>query len=342
MGLTPESIIDFSVCSNPFMPPLDVKKILDTTAIEQYPDSEAIEFRQRLSERLGVTSDNILAGSGTTELIRLIALTYFRQGDRILILEPTYGEYEVACHIAGATPIKQWMKAEDNFSPRIEETTSLIREHRPRGVFICNPNNPTGKYLSRQEVEMVLDATGDSLLILDEAYIAFLKGSWSSTDLVSRSNVIILRSMTKDYAIAGLRLGYAVASHEIIGNLRRVCPPWNVNVVAQKVGATLLENIDYLERSKKKIREAKQFLIDGLLQLGFKPLPSDANYFLVSVGNAQSFRNALLKYGILVRDCTSFGLPEYIRLAPRTMPECQKFIDTIQSLKRKGELNFNI
>ncbi len=336
MGITPESALDFSVCTNPFMPPPRVREIIYTAPIEQYPDSESTEFRQRLSEKLGVSTDNILAGSGTTELIRLIALAYFRQEDRVLILEPTYGEYEVACQIAGAKPVKQRGRAEDNFAPRLGETVNLIRQHRPRAVFICNPNTPTGKYLSRQEVEMVLAANRNSLFILDEAYISFVDNSWSAIGLISEGNVIILRSMTKDYALAGLRLGYAVAKQEVINSLRRVCPPWNVNIVAQKAGVIVLEDMDYLERSKRKIKEAKHFLVDELCRLGFQPLPSDTNFFLVKVGNAQEFRSALLKHGILVRDCTSFGLPEYIRIAPRTMPECQKFIAAIKALKHKG------
>ena len=342
MGLNPEEIIDFSVCSNPFTPPPGVREILNTVAINRYPDPEATELRQCLSEKLEVASDNILAGNGAVELIRLIALTYFRQGDSVLILEPTFGEYEVACQIVGSEVLKQWERAEENFVPRMEETISLIRQHRPKGIFICNPNNPTGQYLSRQEIEMVLDACEDGVSILDEAYIAFVDESWSSNDLIHRGNVIIVRSMTKDYALAGLRLGYVMANQEIIDSLRRVNPPWSVNVMAQKAGVAALRDTDYLEWCKQKIRQAKQFLMGELYQIGFTVVPSRANFFLVKVANAKGFRAALLKHGILVRDCTSFGLPEYVRIAPRTMPECQKLIATIQALKHKGELGANI
>jgi len=339
MGIDPEAIIDFSVCTNPFLPPPSVRQIrLGDVSIEQYPDSEATELKQRLSEKLSVPPDNILVGSGTTELIRLIALAYFRQGDIVLIPEPTYGEYEVAVRIAGAKPFKHWMRAEDNFAPRIEDIADLIKKHHPKAIFICNPNNPTGKYLSRQEIESILATLGRGLLVLDEAYLAFIDRTWSSLDLISKGNVVILRSMTKDYALPGLRLGYAIASGGIIDNLRRVCPPWNVNAVAQKVGAMILEDEDYLEQSKPQIRVAKQFLLNELSQLGFELLPSDAHYFLVKVGNARAFRATLLRHGIQVRDGTSLGLPEYIRIAPRTLPECQRLIDVVGKLKEKGEL----
>jgi len=342
MGLAPEEILDFSVSSNPFPPPTQVREILNTIAIDRYPDSEATELRQCLSKRLGVAPVNLLVGSGSTELIRLIALTYFRRRDPVLILEPTFGEYEVACQIAGSRTFKQWAKAEEGFSPRVEETVSLIRRHHPAGVFICNPNNPTGQYLFRQELEKILDACGDGLLILDEAFVAFVDESWSSGDLVSRGNVIIVRSMTKDYALAGLRLGYAVASQEVIDSLRRVCPPWNVNVVAQKAGVIALRDEGYLEQCKKKIGEAKQFLISELHRIGFTSVPSKTNFFLVKVDNGERFRAALLRHGILVRDCASFGLPEYVRIAPRAMPECQRLIAIIRALKRDGELDNNI
>jgi len=337
MGLTPETVLDFSVCSNPFMPPSGITKILNTIAVNRYPDSEATEFRQCLSENLGVSPDNILVGSGTIELIRLITLTYFGHRDSILILEPTFGEYQVACRIAGAEVLRQWAKAEDGFAPRIEETVNIIRQHHPKGVFICNPNNPTGQYLTRREIEMILETVDDSLLILDEAYINFVDESWPSLDLIRRGNVIMVRSMTKDYALAGLRLGYAIASQEIIDALRRVRPPWNVNIVAQKAGVAALSDASYLEQCMKEIGQAKEFLMDELRRIGFTLVPSKVNFFLVRVPSAKAFRGALLSHGILVRDCTSFGLPEYVRIAPRTMPECQRLITVIDSLEHAGE-----
>jgi len=343
MGIAPEMILDFSVCTNPFMPPPRIKEMqLGDVAIEQYPDSLATELRQHLSVRLKVSPDNIMVGSGTTELIRLVALAYFRQGDSVLILEPTYGDYGVASQIAGVKLIKQQMKAIDGFALCLEETAGLIRQNHPRAVFLCNPNNPTGRYLAQAEIEIVLDSIGDSLLVLDEAYLSFVEQSWPSTGLISRGNVVILRSMTKDYGLAGLRLGYAVACREIIDNLRRVCPPWNVNAVAQKVGILVLDDDEYLKHTRHKIKEARQYLVNGLVQLGFQPLPSDTNYFLIKVGDARSFRTGLLKHGIQVRDCNSFGLPEYVRIAPRTIAECQKLIDSIKMMKKRGELDAGI
>ena len=342
MGLTADEIIDFSVSSNPFSFPPEVRDVFDSVVIDRYPDSESTELRVCLSGKLGVQPDNILVGNGSTEIIRLIALTYFGHGDSVLILKPTFGEYEVACQIVSAEILEQWGKEEECFAFNTDETVALIRQHHPKGVFICNPNNPTGQYLSQQEVERVLKDSPQGLVILDEAYSAFTEGSWSSTEFVHRGNVVSVRSMTKDYALAGLRLGYAVASKKIIYDLRKVCPPWNVNAVAQKAGVIALRDTSYLKRCELKIRQAKQFLLSELRQIGFTVLPSKTNFFLVKVGNGRRFRACLLGYGIMVRDCASFGLPGYVRIAPRTMPECQKLITTIRSLKQEGELKINI
>jgi histidinol-phosphate aminotransferase len=186
--------------------------------------------------------------------------------------------------------------------------------------------------MSKGQAEQIMSSYQSSLVILDEAYIAFTENAWSSQDMVNLGSLIILRSMTKDYALAGLRLGYAIAAEPIISVLKRACPPWNVNTLAQKAGIIALNADSYLKECTGKIREARDFLIKELELLGLPPLPSQTNFFLVKVGNATAFRQALLKKGILVRDCSSFGLPQYIRLAPRTLPECQKLIDAIKEV----------
>jgi len=338
LGISPESVLDFSVSINPFGPPPGIEQALSSASIDSYPDCEATELGQSLAKKLSISPDNLLIGSGSTELIRLVVIAYFGAEDSILIPQPTYGDYEVACHLVRTRVLKQPLTEETNFHINITETVDLIRKHQPKGIFLCNPNNPTGQYLSKEEVKQILSAAKDSLVILDEAYIAFTEAAWASLDLVGWGNLVILRSMTKDYALAGLRLGYAVACEPIISILKRVRPPWNVSSVAQKAGIIALNDNTYLKVCGIKIREAKKFLIKELTSLGLSPLPSPTNFFLVKVGNGTGFKQALLKRGILVRDCASFGLPDYVRLAPRSIPECQKLIDTIKRLKGSGEL----
>lgn len=334
LGLRPEEVLDFSVSANPFGPPPGMQEVITSAVIDRYPDSESIELRNSLAIHLNTNSQNIIIGNGSTEIIRLIAFAYFAKDDPVIIVEPTFGEYEIACHISGAKILKHHTKNSNNFKLNMDELIKSIQSNRPKAVFLCNPNNPTGQYLSRDKVEQILSVCEDTLLILDEAYISFTEEPWNSLDMVNRKNVIIIRSMTKDYALAGLRLGYAIANPKIIETLKKACPPWNVNAVAQKVGLAALSNQDYLARCKDDISKAKGFLIERLISLGLNPLPSRANFFLVNIGNAADFRQKLLRHGIMVRDCTSFDLPQYIRIAPRTMPECEKLIKAIkQELK---------
>ena len=332
MGLSPEAVLDFSVSSSPFPPPPAVRWVLGSVDVARYPDPEATGLRQCLSARLGVAPDNIIAGNGAVEIIRLIALTYFGRGDSIMILEPAFGEYRLAAQIMGAEVTGLRARAGDGFMPRMGEVVRTIKEHRPKGVFIGQPNSPTGQYLSRRAVEAILAAVGDGLLVLDEAFISFVNRAWPSLGLVSRGNVIVVRSMTKDYSLAGLRLGYAVAAGGIINDLRRVRPPWHVNVVAQQAGVAALAADGYLARCRREVRRAKEYLVAKLGKAGLEIVPSRANFFLVRVGDGRGFRASLLERGILVRDAASFGLPEYVRIAPRTLSECWRLVAAVNEV----------
>ena len=333
LGIDSAEILDFSANLNPFGPPPGVMRAMCEVDIAHYPDSEGHQLRRVLAEKLGMKTENILVGNGSTELIRLAALAYFGKGDRVLIIEPTFGEYSVACQIAGASLVKQQLSQVNDFWLDANETAELIRRHCPKGVFICNPNNPTGRYLSRADFERILSAREDSLVVLDEAYVSFVDGAWSSLEMIEGGNLLLLRSMTKDYAMAGLRLGYGLARAEIIATLRRLCPPWNVNTVAQEAGVIAANEEEHLKQCQAELKEAKNYLVAELSRLGLPPLPSEANFFLVEVGNASGFRRELLKRRVLVRDCSSFGLPQHIRIAPRTLPECQSLVVAIKEVK---------
>lgn len=332
LGFSPENVLDFSSNTNPFGPPAEIREILTRVDISQYPDSNATELRQALATDLGLSPSNVIVGAGSTELLRLIALAYLEQGDRAALIEPTFGEYEAACRVVGASVVKDTLSVEGGFQLRVEQIVSLIERSSPKIVFLCNPNNPTGQYLSQGEVEQILNAGHDSLIVLDEAYVPFVENPWSSVDMIDRNNLVIIRSMTKDFALTGLRLGYALAHEEIIANLKRVCPPWNVNVLALNAGMAVLGCGDYLDWCSGKLREAKRYLVQQLTERGYMILSSSANFFLMEVGDAEWFRQVLLKQGILVRDCTSFGLPRYVRIAPRTLRECETLVEAIGKL----------
>jgi histidinol-phosphate aminotransferase len=336
LGISPDAVMDFSVNCNPYGPPPEIRDSQGSVHVERYPDTESAELCRTLSETLNTSTEHIIVGSGTTELIRLIALAYFNSGDRVLVPQPTYSEYETSCCIMNAHVVGQPVFSPPEFRPNADEIIKAIREHNPRGIFLCNPNNPTGQYLSKSEIVEIMSCAPDSLVVLDEAYIAFTENIWHSSDLIERGNLIILRSMTKDYALAGLRVGYAISSERTIDVLKRIRPPWNVNAMAQKAAVLALNNRDYINECTARIKEAKDYLVQELTALGFSVVPSLTNFFMVRVTNATAIRKNLLERGILIRDCTSFGLPEYTRIAPRTMPECQTLITAIKELGAKS------
>lgn len=339
LNLKPGEILDFSVCSNPFGPPASVRRGLRRLAsadIRRYPDTEATELRAALAQRLDVGPQSILIGNGSTELIRLAALAYFGPGDAVVVPTPNFGEYEVASCLSGARLITPALEPDDCFRLPVADIADIIRRRHPKGVFLCNPHNPTGQYFSREELEVILDASGDCLVIVDEAYVSFVDGAWRSEDFIARGNLLVLRSMTKDYSLAGLRLGYAVAKAEIIDTLRRVRPPWNVNAVAQAAGLLALQEGDFLKKSMARIQKERDYLLGRIKGMGLPTVPTRANFFLVNVGDARPFRDRLLRRKILVRDCTSFGLPEYTRLSPRRHTENVRLVSALTELVDDG------
>ncbi len=330
--LDPREMLDFSTCCNPYKPPMAIYSATRNVPLEIYPDSDAIELIKALSTALAVNTDNLIACSGSTELIRLAALAYIGENDHVIIPSPTYGEYELASRLVNARIIRFPLKEQKNFKLDTEEFIEFARLHEPAAIFLCNPNNPTGQYMDMQAVEKIVSVFSSALIVLDEAYIAFTADTWNSLDLIKSTNLLVVRSMTKDFCLAGLRLGYGVASTSVIAALKKVRPPWNVNSMAQKAGVAALRHAHFIERSSARLFQSRLYLEKELGNFGFKIISSQTNFFLVRVGKAGKFRESLLEKGFMVRDCTSFGLSEYIRIAPRRMEDCRRLVGAIREI----------
>ena len=338
-GISPEEVLDFSVNVNPFGPPRAVKETLARVAIARYPDTRAGALRQRLAELNGVEPEQVLVTNGLSQAIRLLALTYIRPGEPSLVLAPTFGEYQVACGLMRARVESRCSRAEDGFRPDIVAIASWVRDHHPRLTWLCNPNNPTGLYLTEKEVCLLLEACVEAgrLLVVDEAYINFVESAWASVALLKSGHLVLLRSMTKDYALAGLRLGYLLAPAGVIRVLSKVQPPWSINAVAQEAGlAAVASEAHYLD-TWHKLRGLTQTFRCSLLKVGLEVLPTDANFMLVRIGDGARAREALWPYRLLVRDCASFGLPAYVRLGTRLEEDNRRLVSC---LKRSLESDF--
>ena len=251
----------------------------------------------------------------------------------MLIVAPTFGEYAASAAIMGAEIVEYRACPENDFAVDVDALLNQARRCNPRFIFLCNPNNPTGKYLAHADVERILRACPNALLILDEAFVRFVADAWDARDLLRNDNLLILRSLTKDYALTGLRVGYAMASPSIIESLEKVQPPWSVNAFAQAATVAALHDEDHLRDSLAMLACAKNDLGSDLTRLGLRVVPSATHFFLVQVPSASEFARQLRERKIIVRDGTSWSLPKFVRIATRTPKENARLVSAIEEMK---------
>ena len=336
LGLRLSDVIDFSASCNPLGPSPRVRAALGAVDVSRYPDDEAVELRRELGRRASLPTTQVVVGNGSAELIWLVCLAYLRPGDRALVLGPAFGEYARAVRVHGGKVVAVDAKASDCFAPPLDVASAALAREVCRLAFVGSPNNPTGTYLTREQLEGLVERHPETLFVVDEAYRAFVDSPWPSEPLGSRPNVLLLRSLTKDYALAGLRLGYALAAPEVVGALRAVQPPWSVSAAAQAAGLAALSDEAHLAASQSEVRAAKRELVESLGAIGCRVHPGAANAILVEVGEGQAFREALLRWGVVVRDCASFGLPAHVRIGVRTRPECRRLVAAVAEVWRQG------
>jgi histidinol-phosphate aminotransferase len=325
-GRTPSEILDFSVNVNPFGPCPGVYRALESLDPAQYPDLTCHELGMRLAQLNEVKEDEILIGNGTAELIWLAAHAWL-SGRRAVILTPTFGEYARAAQAVGGEVILLAARP-PTFRWEVEKICDTLPSVHPALVFLCNPNNPSGVCLTDEEIEKIARASEPGLLVLDEAYRSFV--SYRPFAPPPAENVLVLRSMTKDFGLAGLRLGYALGTAQTIAQLRTFQPPWSVGSPAQAAGLAALTDLDYLHKTCVETRRLAIDFRTELANLGAKILPSDTPYCLIDVqalGTAKTTYERLLTRNIQVRDCTSFELPTYIRVATRRQSDNQRLLD---------------
>lgn len=324
-------LIDFSVNLNPLGTP-ELKKPMAAAfkTIGSYPDNRYPGFKKAAAESLKVKPENIVPGNGSSELTRLFAEAVIEPGDKVIIPFPTFSEYEFQCRLFGA---------------KIESVNySDIRNIKPEGckaVFLCNPNNPTGSLIGREEVLKLAQkcAGSETFLFVDEAFIELSDPKESIAEFAASNDfVVVLRSLTKVYAVPGLRIGFAVASSEFAGILNNIRIPWSLNCAALAVGEHLLKgHKGYIKRSLDLIRKERQWLSSCLGAIrGLKPYPSDTNFILVDICDffisSTEMTEMMLKQSIMIRDCASFGLKDHIRVAVRKRQENRKLIKALSNV----------
>lgn len=330
-----KNIIKLASNENPLGPPEsvvnDLKNFLEK--VHLYPDGGTWHLREKLSEKLGIEKEEILVGNGSNEIIEFIVEGFVNPGDEVLSSEKTFLVYPLVTQAIGglyktAPLTKDWKYDLKALAGLVSAKTKVI--------FVANPNNPTGTYVNKRELESFLDSVpNDVIVCLDEAYFDFAEAEDypNGIDYIKRGNVIILRTFSKSYGLAGLRIGYGVADKEIIGYLKKISQPFNANAMAQRAATVALDDEEYLKKSKEIVSEGKKYLYGQLKRLGLEYIPSETNFILFNVGrSAQDVFGKLLKSGVIVRAMTAYELPEYIRVSVGLEEENKKFINELEKI----------
>ncbi len=339
-GLREEDLIDFSSNVNPLPPPAEVRGLYVQAfqTLGRYPDDRYTELREAAADFLTASlkgrihPDNIIPGNGVLEILRLALEVFLSRGDLVIVPAPTFGEYERQARLLGVKVLFQSLPT--TFSLSKKELANV------KVVFLCNPNNPTGELYSRARVERLAYACAQagSFLIVDEAFMELSCPEASVADLVASSdNFLVLRSLTKCFALPGLRLGYGVGGKTLISVLDKARLPWNVNSVASSLGSYLLrQGRGFLAESRRFIQAERQWLAQRLMELGLEVRPSATNFLLADIRSTGLTAPELVfkaaGRGVLLRDASSFrGLDEWhIRVAVRTRKDNQKLLEVLR------------
>ncbi|MDE5411994.1 threonine-phosphate decarboxylase CobD [Alkalihalobacterium chitinilyticum] len=332
-----EDSIDFSENVNPLGVP---KAVLQKwgeygQTIHTYPDPYASKLREKIALQNNVSIDQLLIGNGAAELILLIA-NHFRK-KKILIVEPTFSEYRDACLAYECEVIRFQLFQYDNWHANVEGLFEAMTE--VDAMFLCHPNNPTGTILDQTILLRLIQRANenDVTVIIDEAFYDFSDADISILpDIKDFQNVILLRSLTKMYAIPSLRLGYLISNSEIVNKLKKFQQPWSVNGIAQQVGLECISDEQHTIRTRSFIRSERKWLYHVLSQLGYEVSPSVVNFYLLKPKGSNDDLKPLIIYlienGIVPRHTYNFlGLDgKYIRLAIKTRAENDMLLNVLE------------
>ncbi|GAA3288887.1 histidinol-phosphate transaminase [Arthrobacter citreus] len=308
------------------------------TGLNRYPDREFTELRERLAAYLGhgLGTDNIWAGNGSNEVLQQILQAFGGPGRTAMSFPPTYSMYPLLASGTGTRYVTGVRS--DDFTLTAEAAAEQVRQQAPNIIFLCTPNNPTGTALGLDVVEAVYEAgaASQAIVIVDEAYAEFFHaGTPSALQLLpGRERLIVSRTMSKAFALAGARVGYLAAAPEVTDALRLVRLPYHLSAITQATANAALEHADALLANVEAIKVQRDRIVAELLTLGLTPAPSDANFvFFGGLENPRAVWEGLLEAGVLVRDV---GISGHLRVTAGTEPETSAFLTRLRELLAAG------
>ena len=312
---TKKNVLDFSASTNPFPP--RVEWHCDPASLAYYPDDNYAELKSRIASTFNRNADEICVGNGSIEIIRVFCSVALKGKEKTFFTEsPTFGEYGLSASLAGAK--------------------RAAKSQRSDVSFVCNPNNPNGILQKKSEIRNHLEdmRSQGGILFCDEAFIELSDPAQSMAD-VRDPNLFVLHSLTKSFSVPGIRFGYGFGDPDIIDKIEITRPPWCVNAFAEAYAMEAFKHMEELSASRAAISQERDMLTAEINALGLRCYPSSANFILVEYGrNVESLCASLAIRDILVRDCSSFGLPTCIRIAVRTRGENSVFLEALSACMR--------
>jgi histidinol-phosphate/aromatic aminotransferase/cobyric acid decarboxylase-like protein len=335
LGLRAEDVLDFSVNVNPYGPAPALRAAVAAAPVDVYPDPRAWAARRALGAWVDAPPEAIAVGNGAAELLWTLARVLLRPGEPTLVLEPTFAEWRAAARAAGAVIVEHRAPEAGGFALDLEGAAALARRVRPRAVYLCNPNNPTGEALPPERVAAFARALEGVPLVLDEAFLS-LSERWEAARAALPANVVRVRSLTKEHSLPGLRVGYLMGTPPLVDALDGARPAWTVSAGALRAAELAPAFEGFVAESRERWLDDRRALEGELRALGYAPLPSATTYLVVRVpdaaGDAAALRAQLLgARRIQVRDCASFGMPAYVRLGARPAAERARLIEALRA-----------
>ena len=304
--------VDLSVNINPYGPCEPVLRAVSQAHLDRYPDPAARDARRAWALALATREECIAVAHGATDLLWAIVAARTRRGGRVLIAEPTFSELRIAAEAAGAEIVPVWARQASGFAWDMDQLKRALS-----GValaYLCSPNNPTGVYTSLAQIRELAASAPTTWIVVDQSFLSL---SDHAVDAVADlpDNVLALRSLTKDYALPGLRIGLLWAHPEVVAQIEAARPSWSTSACAQAAIVASASARAFVSESWQRLRSARSRTATLLARHGLRVLPTSTAFHLVEVGDARGFQRRLLQGGVLVRDCTSFGLSGHIRIA---------------------------
>ncbi len=328
-----KSVIKLASNENPYPPSARVLAAIHKAAqaSNRYPDSSCFLLRKALAKRHGVEEGQILFGNGSDEVIVLAVRAFVAAGDEVIVAYPSFLIYEIAASVVGAkihaVPLRDFHYDIAGMKAKISRRTRMI--------FIGNPDNPAGTFVPGPILEDLIEAASqDTLILIDEAYFEYVvsRDYPDGMDFVKKyPNVLVTRTFSKMYGLAGLRIGYGVGHADVIGVMQRLREPFNVNALAQAAALAALADRGHYKKIAQDIAEQRRYLYQALESMGVSYVRSSTNFILIHTKrNSAALAKALLEKGVIIRDMSAWGLRGYIRVSMGTRNENRRFIETLK------------